>query len=206
MKAEGKVGTQTYSDGAGAELRIDRTGAMVTDPHGAYYEAAKRGLIYNATTAVAGVDHGATLDTAAPFALQSPTDSGVDLVILRVVVVYVSGTLGAGFLAYADGPPHTTAVTGTTITPRSGRSSSAGGRGVAWTTVTLPATPTLRGVVGSSWAVAAATAAAPSVLLDEVRGRIVVAPGWSLSIQGVMGAAGTVPLVVFDVTWAEVPV
>ena len=200
-----RVGPDTLSDGSKARARTDRTGALVVNVHGRRYETAKRGLLYTATTAAGGVAPGTTIGTAAAFALVNPTDSGIDLVILSIGLGYISGTIGAGSVMICRGAPNSTAVTGTAIVTQSGRFSTAPGRAAAYTTATLPATPTAVGVFCNLNAMLATTATMPAVVRDDVEGKYIVPPEWSFSLQGV-ATAGTAPLLVYELCWLEVPV
>ena len=108
------VGAQNVANGASPDFSVGNAGEqLVADYFPSLYNLTKDGKVFTASTAVAGVDHGATLSTAPPFCIYNPVGSGKNLVILAASMGYVSGTLGAGFIAYA-GATVTAAPTGTT--------------------------------------------------------------------------------------------
>ena len=84
IELQGTVGPQTLSDGANAVARLGRRGEVIVGAiGGTYAEAVRRGNVYHASTPVAGVDHGTTVDTTAMLSLYNPTGSGKLLVILH---------------------------------------------------------------------------------------------------------------------------
>lgn len=180
---------------------------MTTQPvaqfEGRYYERAADGSLYHAMTAKTGVAPGTDIGTTAPLSLYNPVGSGRDLVVVRGTLAYVSGTLGAGFMAWVgNDDPSAAAVSGTNIVEVPGRLGGAVGQGRALTTATLPATPKLIRPFCSLGAHLASTAIGPWQVVDEVDGDIVVPPGCAVSLEAV-AAAGTSPLVVLGVSWYE---
>lgn len=212
---EGKVFTDlpgVQGGGAAAPLGLGRYNELLTGqllPH--FAEASLRGLIYTGCTASTGVAPGTTIGTTAPFTLANPSGSGKVLVVLRMRCAYVSGTLGTGTTyLVANTNPAAAAVTGTAITVTKTRLSSAsaaqGNVGLAFTTATLPATPTLLKPVISLTPILATSVVAPYMLLNEVvDGSISIDPGCSLSFESV-AAGGSTPLVIFGASWMELPV
>ena len=91
----GQVGRRILQDGGFSILRLDKSGALVTqDTHGKFYEAVKRGNAYYlaintaAPTAYAGAAAGTPL-----IALYNPLNSGKDLSILQAAIgIGSSGT------------------------------------------------------------------------------------------------------------------
>ncbi len=206
MQLTGRVGPGNYGDGADADVRLGNQGELVSALHGAFYEAALRGNLYHASTAVTGVAPGTAIGTTAAFSLYNPASSGVNLVVLMATMGYVSGTLGAGVVNYvANTSPVATATSGTAITPVNailGR--GVGALGKPFTTATIPS-PTVLGVFCSTGPLVATTAVQPWQIVDYVNGRIIVSPGCTLSLHSTAGA-GTTPLVVFGIVWEETPV
>lgn len=202
----GVVGPQSNSTGDEKVLRLGKSGDVVTAPYGRYFETAKAGRIYHAMTAVTGVAPGTSIGTTAAFSLYNPTGTGADLVILEASMGYVSGTLGAGTVLWcANTNPAAAAVTGTAITAVPGITTGAAAVGKPLTTATLPASPTVARVFANLGASLASTAVQPWQIVDKVDGALIVAPGTSISLEAV-AAAGSSPLVVFSVSWAEVPI
>lgn len=189
-------------------LRIDRLGGLVVVQGGAeYQEMALRYNSYWAQTAATGVAPGTAIGTTAAFALANPAGSGVNLILLKAAMGYVSGTLGAGVVQYcASANVVGAAVTGTPIAPvpaliGNGRTPA----GKPFTTATLPAAPAPIGPFASLGASLATTAVQPWQVVDDVKGAIAIAPGAALSLQAT-AAGGSTPLVVFGVFWVELPI
>jgi len=97
MLAEGKVGLRALGDGAQAEFRLDRTGALVTqDAHAHYLEAAMRGNLYSTGPAVvmtlAATHAIATLGaTCTPIVgLWNPLSSNVWAVVMKAKLALAS--------------------------------------------------------------------------------------------------------------------
>lgn len=206
MEAEGKVGSQTLSDGVLSTLALGRYGqAMTTDLLARYYAAAKAGQVFSAGTAATGVSPGTAIGTTSPFTLANPSGSGKDLSVLRVSMGYVSGTLTAGIVHYvANVNPAAAAVTGTACTVVSSylSTSSPGAKGLAFTTATLPVTPTVLRPFCSILPMLATTVTQPWQVMEEVAGEFVIAPGCSLSLEGT-ATGGSTPLVCYGITWME---
>ena len=183
--------------------RADRMGALVVSPGNAdLAEMVLQGIVMTASNAVAGATPGTVLATTAPLSLWNPPSSGKNLVILHASIGYVSGTLGAGFYAFAI-TPQATVPTGTELTPVNNITGMPRGAGRAFTGANaVSAIPTILRPSFSFGAFAGA-AALPAELVDDVKGGIVVAPGNALVITGI-GTAGTTPLVVHCVKYAEV--
>lgn len=202
------VGPQTLADGNTGEGRIGRTGEEINSPLNApLYEITKRGNVFSGATAVTGVAPGTAIGTTAAFALYNPLNSGVDLVVLKASMSYLSGTLGIGFVNWIY---HTAAVqagvavTGTAISAVQCNGGGAGAKGKPFTTATVVAGVLAR-LFGNLPPMLATTVLAPWRLDDDVDGALIVPPGAAVSLQAT-AAAGTAPLVIFGGTWAEVPV
>ena len=181
----------------------------VADAHARYYETNYRGNLYCATNLSAGVAPGTALGTAPPFTLYNPIGSPVNLAIVDVAYGYVSGTMGAGTVVLAWNPQTTNAnpTGGTAITPRSCRiGSPTQGQGLVFTGSTVAATQSILRPVFSFGAYVAATIGAPQPgFMDLSEDKLLLLPGNCLSLQGIAGA-GTTPLVIFGMTWEEIPV
>ena len=186
-------------------ISAGQEGDILSNLYGKYYEIVIRGMVYHATTAVTGVAPGTAIGTTAAYALENPAGSNKNLVILSGRMGYVSGTLGAGVITWvAQNNPSGAATTGTAITPVNAKLDGPKGVGKPFTTATVPSAPAVTRVFGSLEASLATTAIAPWLLEDLVDGAIVVTPGTSIQLQAT-AAAGTTPLVVYSVTYTEVP-
>lgn len=210
MRFDGIVGPPSAALGEGveAQLRLSKYGyAGVAQASARYAEAVSRGRCYRGQTAVAGVAPGTSIGTTGAFSLYNPANSGVNLVLLEVSMGYISGTLGAGTIFFvANTNINAAATTGTAITAVNALVGSGyTAVGSALTTSTLPATPTVMGPFCSLGASLASTAVQPWQIVRDVGGGIVVAPGATVSLEGVT-AAGSSPLVAFGALWEEVAV
>lgn len=207
MLSEITTGVVTRGDGVVGAARGTRLGSLVVAAgQGAFTEAASRGRIMEAVTAVGGVTPGTVLSAAPPLALWNPPSSGVCLAILKSYMGYISGTLGGGSLVYAAGGAQTTVPTGgTEIVPQCSLVGAPRGVGRVFSGSTLVAVPTLLRPAFILGAFAAAAVVAPDPALDLVDGAIVLPPGTVLCLQGV-AAAGTSPLVLLSLVYEELPV
>ena len=203
------VGPAQYADGSPVNPRATRDGAQATqDAHGRYLEAVARGNVYSASTPVAGVAPGTALGTTASFCLYNPLNSGVALSVLRTSWAFLSGTLGAGFIAYCTngvtGAQAGTIPTGTAMVPKNaqiGNGSTPKGLPLSGATVVTTAGGLLRPV----WSLLpwlATTAIPVPMMVDDVAGEFEVLPGNIFCMHAVAGA-GTSPLGVWGCTWEE---
>ena len=163
-----------------------------------FYEYGRRGQIYVATTAAAGVAPGTAASTTPPFTLWNPANSGKNLVLLRAKCGVLSGTMGLGTVFWEGNLQTTQPTTGTALAIRStrvGDTSSATGQ--AFQGSTVAATPDL---LSPAFQVIDSV---PTALDYVGLGEYIVVPGSALSLEET-GAAGSTPLVFFSVVWAEV--
>lgn len=180
----------------------------VVERGGHFYSAASGRRLFSASTAVAGVAPGTALSTTPPCALWNPKDSGLNLSVIRLSLGYVSGTLGAGSIVLARVVDQPTAPTGGTerdpVSAMIG-ASQRGGAGRYYEGSTLAATPTILRAFCHLGAALATTATFPALASEPIDGEFVVTPGSVFVMQGV-AAGGTTPLVLFGVSWEEVPI
>ena len=209
MQTEGMVRNEgNFAVGSVIMPSLMRSGAYkVAQSHGRYLDAVLRGRCFSGGTAATGVAPGTAIGTTAAFSLYNPPGTGVNLAILKATMGYVSGTLGAGVVHWlANTNVAAAASTGTAITAVNcllGGGIAAQGKPL--TTVTLPVAPTIMRPFCSLQASLASTAVEPWQIVEEVDGEIIVAPGCTISLHGT-AAAGATPLVVFGLTWEELPV
>jgi len=207
---EGVVGggRQGLQDGVEEAVRLTRDACLVTAAgHAGYFEPSARKRMYHATVGVAGVAPGTALSATPAFAILNPAGSGVAAVLVDFAVGYVSGTLGAGFLAYAQAsapaPP-----AGELSTVQMGQITGPQTRGQAacraYSNTSLTNTPTILRPAFNLGAMAAATALLPTPCRDIVDGEFILMPGAFFAVHGI-AAAGTTPLVVISGSWYEVP-
>ncbi len=206
MKA--KVGRQLRGDGDDVIPWAGRQADLIVAPFGKYYQAALDGYIYQGTTPDGGVTPLQNSNgTAGELSLYNPNGSGVNLVLMKVDTVYLSGTLVAGpVFLMLNINPSSAATTGTACA-RTGGKISGGGSSVASLLdgSTIPEVPTY----GQALYHVGAWAAGDDELHDlhrEVDGAIIIPPGCCASIISQMAGGGSSPLVYHSMLWAEVPV
>jgi hypothetical protein len=192
-----------------ATPRYGTTGESITAPaHGKYYEAASRGVLFSACQQGTGTAPGTALGTTAFLALYNPAGSQKRLVVGKVAIAYVSGTLGIGILY------HCIDKTTTQVAP-------SGGTALTVVCTSLGNNPPASGVPRVNATVAAtlvayrpfctlppflaSTAVQPFAVVEDMDGELVVEPGCSYQLQAI-AAAGTSPLLLPGITWEEVPV
>ena len=204
-----RIAPVNFGDGAWIDPRACRDGsAGVQDTHGRYLECVARGNVYAASTPVAGVAPGTALGTTASFCLYNPVGSGIALSVLKTSWAYVSGTLGAGFIAYCTtgvvGAQGVTVPTGTAMVPKNcqlGNGNTPKGLPLSAATVVTTAAGLLR-PVWSLLPFLATTAIPIPQMVDEVAGEFEVLPGSVFCMHAIAGA-GTSPLGVWGCTWEE---
>jgi len=206
MDIEGRTGAITAADGAKNPVRLDKTGAVtIVSAHPLYSEASLRGNMFMACTAVAGVAPGSALSTTPPLALLNPLNSGVDLVILKTAVGYVSGQLGAGNIVYAYFNPQASIPTGgTEIISVCTKIGQVRGTGRVFQGSTISGTPLIFRPAYNAGTFTAGTPTSIEICQDLVEGEIVVPPATVFVMQGVMAGQSSSPLVIMSVCWEEI--
>lgn len=215
MKLSGLVGPSISADGTCPTIRLGRSGELVvTELHSSLYETAKRGNAFIVSTPAAGVTVPIYTNAVQQFVVYNPISSGVDLVISRVWLGYVSGTNVAGHYCYAAsvGQAIPTSITqalvqSSKINANPSTSTGAGNRGLYYSpgspAVALVAGNYLR-AMGVSQVVQAATATnSPWTAVDICEGGIIVPP------QGIFVVAANVAAASVSVISAlieEVPI
>jgi hypothetical protein len=206
MLSEGRIGILPGQDGGQQPLRLARSGALImAQGHASFAESVLRGNVMEAANAVAGVAPGTVLATTPPFALWNPPSSGKNLVIMKATMGYVSGTLGGGTVLFAIVPSQVTVPSGgAELVPNNAMIGYPRGVGRAFAGSTLAAVPIILrpSFVMGAWL--ATTATPPGNEMDIVDGGIVLPQSTVLVMQAIAGA-GTSPLVIFSMTWEEVP-
>ena len=208
IEVQAKVGPIVAADGTLADPRLGRAGETVTqDCHARFYEAAYRGKMFMASTDVAGYTHGTALGTAAPLAIWNPTNSGINAVITKAYLGYVSGTLGSSQLVWCTYPQGATVPGGTAVTPlcsQIGNPTSGQIKAYKQTSISASTCTLVRhSMIINPFL--ASTAQLNPLMMDPVDGDLILTPGNVLSIQGV-GGGGSSPLIMIAFVWEEVPV
>lgn len=210
MRAEGQAGVVAVNDGSIQTLRLARDGALVaTEGHGPYFEAATRGALFIGSTPAAGVTVPIFSNLTQQFGLLNPGGSGVQAVLRRMTVGYVSGTQVAGHMCYAYKPNIGIGEADpATVTILASQNALLGlgqpSKCRIYSPVTLAVAATYIGPVGVSQAVQAATATnAPWTIVDDIQGGIIV-PENTMFFVACNVAAGQ-GVVAVSLSWEEVP-
>lgn len=205
-----RVGPLYSADGvASVDVRQgSHSEQIVQQSGGKYKEATKRGNVYTAQTAATGVAPGTALGTTAAFCLHNPAGSNKRLIVQKLFMGLVSGTLGAGYVNICSSSSGDAVPTGTAITPRN-RDAGSGNGSVAtpFTTATITTNAGKQiGVLCSLSEQVIGTATGPTEVTEkDIDGEITIEPGFNITLQATAGA-GTSPLVVFGATWEEEPI
>lgn len=205
--AIGRVGPVLEGIGGEGPMRLGRQREVIVgQAHGQYHEPASNGVLFFASNGTGGVAPGTAFSTTPPMVIWNPPSSGVNISIGQVFLAYVSGTLGAGFMAHGLTLGQTTIPSGgTELTPQQGILSGVRGKARAFQGSTLVAAPTIIRPSFSMGPALATTAVFPWLAYDEVQGAIIVPPGVCWAFQGAALGAGTSPLVSIGVQYEEIP-
>lgn len=203
----GHVGPVYVADGTETQsFRQEAHGALVVQQGGGKYkEAVKRGNCYNAQTAATGVAPGTALGTTSAFTLYNPVGSGKNFILHKIAMGLISGTLGAGTVHICAHPTSDAVPTGTAITPKNrliGSANASVATALTTATVTTTAAKQIDIFCSLNEGVIATTAINNEVIEKDMDGGLIIGPGTGISIHAT-AAAGTSPLVVYNVNWEE---
>lgn len=202
MKIQAKVGKQLLNNGVDADVRLERTGSLVTtDGHARYMQNTLDGEVYiGANAGGTPVTTQAGLSATTPaLTLYNPVGSNVYLVLQTVTVdITTAPAAAAGFmlaynLANAAAPATvtnaavTSAIVGSTYT----------GAGQCYRIATLAAAPVAFRFIGGTTGAAAISG---FQIIDHIDGEIIIPPGVAISIQATSAAA-----CLCSFTWEEIP-
>lgn len=202
-----RTGPVYSADGPSSQdVRQDAHGALVNQPAGGKYkEAVKRANVYSACTAATGVAPDTALGTTAAFCLHNPTGSGKRLIIHRISMGLISGTMGAGTIWVCSSSAGDAVPTGTAITPRNrdvGSSNTSSATALTTATITTNAAKMIDVFCSITEEVVATATGPTEVVTKDYEGEIVIEPGYNITLHST-AAAGSSPLVVFAVSWEE---
>lgn len=217
----GQVGPQILADGTSASVRQDKTGALVVNQFGKYYEATYRGSKFSASVGGAGqVLVAANLFSTAIasfqpiFCLYNPQNNVVNFVIQHIYCGVTADPASAGvtggFLLVANNNQNITNAS--SPTPVNTKTLKAiGSQAVVVLNATLTGAvgnPILLRPVQSTNALSAqgatVTPLTGTVFVEETSGSIIVPPGAYLAIAN--GISNTTATVIAGMDWDEVPV
>lgn len=173
---------------------------MVSDAHGRYGEAARRGRVFFAASAAAQAVSVALNTTYTGLCLYNPPASGSNLELLSVGIALSVAPAGIATLGLIGGYIATGVVTHTAaLTPGCTLLGGAVGVGKADSQATLPSTPVWLDQLGSGFTAAALYATTPSKI--DIAGMWVVPPGGYIAVGALTAVTG-----LFSMQWEEVPI
>lgn len=204
MKIQAKTGLQSLTDGAEADLRLDKTGALVTtDAHARYQESVLKGNVFGGSI-VGQVTSVGTNTTYTGLCLSNPNGSGVNLVINKVGFSFIVAFAAGAHIGLMTGFSTTDVTHTAAVTPRSKFFNNATtSKGKLDSEATLPVTPTVNQIFASGVTGAITTTPyIPSSYID-LEGSIILPPGAFCAIytSTASGAASGA----FSFTWEEIP-
>lgn len=225
MLSEGKVGLRTLGDGAQAELRMERTGSLVTtDGHGRFYEANYRNQLYRGGIGLTAFTANNTATTLAAtstpvIGLWNPATSSVNLVVLQANLVIVPNNLtsgaGPGIFNWLMTTGQTSISTGSN--PVNCRTLTATGSqakffpmnvaltGLITTTTLLTEAAPFQTPNGMTYTTLGSVAPMPSYASTQnIDGSIILPPGGLLMLQGTTTA--TTWSGASSILWEELPI
>ena len=204
MLTEIRTGPIITADGAFSPKRSDKSGAMVVQmAHGDYQEAVVRNNVFSASNQASAVFTLFGTTTSTGFALFNPTGSGKNLVLLNVGYVRaIAMTTNIEQLVLTGSSTLThSSTTALTIV-----NNFIGGSGTsvaaAYSATTLSAAGTIRCMLQAPSVSATATVGIPPVIMWDVQGLFVLAPGSTLYLAS--GLTNTQDGMV-SMIWEEVP-
>jgi hypothetical protein len=189
---DGNIGPKAFQQGGKIEgARFDSRGSLVvTEAHGRYTEASRRGKLYSigtgflGTTAAAAHLNPVAAAAATLLTLYNPKGSGVELSILRVCGDFISGTVEVGCYCFDFHPEAVITATPNAVA-KCLRAGEAAGQG------TTPAGKA-RGFTGTALTGGAAGVEGPTIgmwatagtqrLEREINGAITVPQGCAVTI------------------------
>lgn len=186
-------------------IALDKAGNQrITQGNPKYYAANEDQKLF-AACHNAGDAPGTTISTTAMACLYNPQGSGVNLVLCKVTVAYVSGTIGTGTMFHTVNMTNTqTAPSGTAATGGVVNLSGGGaGQGLYSSTSTVVAPKVTRPFIGLAPYLASSVVAFP-IYTEDMDGEILLPPGTSYQLQSI-AAAGTSPLFAAAFVWREIP-
>lgn len=209
---QGQVGPQVASDLGLANIRADNYGSqMVQEFNGKYAELARRGMLFNAKIADAGIALIVSATTGNHPTLWNPLGSGKIVYILRLYLNWLSGNIATSGLLWCTttsagankgtGAPVVTFTEVATVPSLVGSSS---GSNCKWAPAvcTFAAAPALYMSTGINLA-ATTAAAATTNLIADYDGHIALLPGTAISLT--CAQATTTALFQGGIVYAELP-
>jgi len=201
MKIQGKVGTQRLSDGVEADMRLSRSGSVVTSQSGGQYtEASLGGNMYIGSDlgGTAVTTQGGLSATTPALTLYNPVGSGVNLSLMTVTIGVTASPAAAATFMLAYNLATAAAPTLTTLANVTNAQLTKNGQpiGQCARVSTLAAAPLAFRFLGGT---AGAAGIESTNLVDHVDGEVIIPPGVAISVQSTSAAA-----ILASFTWEEI--
>ena len=191
-------------------------GSVVSMGQAALFEIASRGILFGACEQT-GIALATTISTTAHLSLYNPRGSAKLLVMSKVSMGYISGTLAPGTVFHCANVFTDAAAVTAIAAPTNGTLLNIYNRrigvqlqnelsdpvAVCRTNSTVTAPVAIRPFF-SMHTIAAATAAVCYAMTEDMKGSIVIEPGYCYQIQTV-SVGGTSPIMAPAVEWYELP-
>lgn len=188
-----QAGPRTVADGSSSQMRGDNTGAaVVTDGHGRFYEATKRGRTFICMNSAAQALSLTGTTTYTGMVVYNPAGSGVNFAIQTAMYLQTVLSTGLGGVMLFTQPLALTTPTLTATNTSGSPFSALIGAGQASaakvaSSCTLAANPTfLRPLISIPWITAVSQTG--GVFKDQIDGEIVVPPGGAIGFVAITTA------------------
>lgn len=206
----------TGSEGPPSGRQDISGGSVVSLGQAELFEIASRGMLFGACEQT-GIALATTISTTAHLALYNPAGSAKLLVLSKVSWGYISGTLAPGTVFHCANTFTESGATTAIVAPSGGTALSIYNRRVrvqlgnelsdpvatCRTNCTVTAPVAIRPFF-SMHTVAAATAVGCYAITEDMKGSIVIEPGFCYQLQSV-SVGGTSPVGAPAVEWYELP-
>jgi len=207
---QGEVGVRglpiSLATGTITDVALGNQAQVMTQDWGpSYAEMAARGVLFSgANQASQAISH--LNATATGLILINPQGSGVNLWIVEIQIIQTSvaaATADAGIVLAANSNPEPLASYSITSALNANSAlvgAASNAKAKLGSQVTLPAAPSIIRAIWQPSVSGTATTGIPSLIKDEVKGAVGVAPGCAVSLS-----ANSALSAIASITWAELP-
>jgi len=194
-----RIGPTSGGSGTAAPFRGDGTGAQaVTDAHGRYAEAARRGSLFYAASQAAQAISVALATAYTGLCLSNPAGSKVNLELLSVGLALSVAPAAIAPIGLIGGQSTTAVVHTTPLLPASTLLGTPRGVGLADSVATIP-TPLWLQLLMGGFTAAALPSTSPADV--DIAGKWIIPPGGFIAIGALTAVTG-----LWSALWEEVPV
>jgi hypothetical protein len=201
IEVQGKVGIQELSPGAVSDLRMGRSGELISSQgHAPYKEAVTSGKVWigaNPAGTIVTTQAGLSATTPA-LTLFNPIGSGVNLVLQTVTIGITAAPAASATLMLAYNLANATAPATTTLANVTNALLTTNGQpiGQCYRIATLATAPIAFRYLGGTTGAAAIES---TNLIDHIDGEIIIPEGVAISVQSTSEAA-----ILASFVWEEI--